>query len=254
MNTYLVSMVTVLVLFSGLSKAETIRLGISNDPPITEQIIDEQANKVVISGIAVELVNAVFDRMAQPIKLEIYPWARALDSAKKGMIDGIFTIYRNKEREAYFDYSREVLIQQEISFFVLNDSAIQWQGDLTSLSQYQIGGILKFSYGDAFDAAVSNRTLPYYTTRYDNQQLMKKLLRSNLDVIIVNSKLASYHGFKQLKALDKIRALHPAVDSIPSYIAFSKKSKLTAIRDQFDQVIAKMKKEGSYQKIIDNYF
>ncbi len=44
-----------------------------------------------IKGSAVEVVKEAFKRMGQPIKINAYPWARAIKMVEGGEADAIFT-------------------------------------------------------------------------------------------------------------------------------------------------------------------
>lgn len=69
-----------------------------------------------LKGFVVAIVVEVFKRMDQPITIKKYPFARALDMVKTGRADALFTAFKNSEREKFFDYSTEILVDQNTSF------------------------------------------------------------------------------------------------------------------------------------------
>ena len=205
-----------------------------------------------ITGIAVDIVEEVFKRMEQPITIKIYPWARAIRYIEKGTADAIFTAYKTSERETFADYSTEILMPQVVSLFVKKDSPIVFDGKLSKLSQYSFGLVRKISYGKALDSAVKDGVLKKIEITSNGKQNAQKLLGGRFDILVSN-KYGALYIFKQLNKLNMIQELSPELQSIPSYIAFSKKQNLSAIRDKFDIILKQMKNDGSYKKIIDSY-
>jgi len=225
----------------------------------------EENNK--IKGIVIDVVKEVFRRMDQPISIRFVTWTNALRNIKSGNFDALTLIYKNKEREKYGDYSTAVLIPQEMTFFVRNDSKITFDGDLEKLKNYKIGVIRGFSYGPIFDAAVANGVLKVDKTR-SLKQNVSKLLVGRYDILIdgkyvvldeltaINKKEANSIVKKMSNTKYKyaLKKLTPSIETMLAYMMFSKKNKLTKIRDEFDLTLMKMKKEGSYQKILESYF
>ncbi len=52
----------------------------------------------------------------------------------------------------------------------------------------------------------------------------------------------------------EVKELTPPVQSVPSYLIFSKKKNLGTVRDEFDATLRELKREGVAQKIVDSYF
>jgi len=80
-----------------------------------------------------------------------------------------------------------------------------------------------------------------------------KLIISRVDIVPSN-KYVALDILTKLKKTDEVKELAPEVQSIPSYIAFSKKKNLAKTRDSFDETLKKMKSDGTYDKIISDYF
>lgn len=231
---------------NNVSFSKTLELVTLQYPPYEYQ--ENGKNK----GIVVEIINEVFKRMDQPINITLYPWARALNMVKTGKADAIFTAFKNNEREVFADYSKEVLMPQTISLFSLKNKNIMFNGNLESIKDLSIGVVHKVSYGKLFDEARKSKIISRPVTSYTGEKNLKRLLNNDLDLLISNT----YGGVDilcKLGKLDEVNILTPPIESIPSYIAFSKLKKLTDIRDKFDIILAKMKKDGSYDKILKTY-
>ncbi|MBN1969821.1 MAG: transporter substrate-binding domain-containing protein [Candidatus Delongbacteria bacterium] len=207
----------------------------------------------VVKGVVIDLLKETFKRMDQPYKITVLPWARAIKYIEYGEVDGIFTIYKTREREAFADYSTEVLMPQVISLFVRSDSNIEFYGDLSKLSRYKIGVVRSVSYGIYFDKAIKDGTFRSIKEVAVGEENFKGLDTGLIDIVVSN-KFGGVDIINELKLNNNIKMLSFDLDSVSSYIAFSKEKNLTKTRDKFDLVLKKMKADGSYSRIIENYF
>ncbi len=52
------------------------------------------------TGLQVDLIREIFGRIGRPVTIDFLPWARCIEEAKNGEVDGIFTIFKTPERES----------------------------------------------------------------------------------------------------------------------------------------------------------
>ncbi|WP_077600075.1 substrate-binding periplasmic protein [Salinivibrio kushneri] len=90
----------------------TVRLVTLEYPPYI------QTSDGSLDGVAVRVVRQTFSKLGYEVEIEVLPWARALYQVRTGLADGIFTIFKTPEREAFLDYSQQVLFQQGIRLFI----------------------------------------------------------------------------------------------------------------------------------------
>ncbi|WP_020407187.1 substrate-binding periplasmic protein [Hahella ganghwensis] len=205
-----------------------------------------------IKGMVVDIVNEAFKRLKMDTQIRLNAWPRSLAMVKEGQADAIFTAYKNPEREQFLDYSKTVLMPQEVVLFVAKDSPIQFNGDLTSLAEYRIGIVRDISYGSAFDEARKNGTFKKLSEATNLEQSVKKFQSGRIDILISN-KYTALAMFKQLGLGGQFKVLDQEVQSVPSYIAFSKANNLADLRDRFDGVLQEMMSDGTYDSIIKTY-
>lgn len=238
-----------IILFVSMTSgyARTLELLTLQYPPY------EYSENGEIKGIAVEIVREAFQRMEQPIQIKLYPWVRAIRMIEKGEADAIFTAYKNPTREEFSDYSKGVLMPQTVSLFVRKDSPIEFGGDLGELAEYHFGVVKGVSYGSIFDQTVKRGAIPKLDVAITGEINMLKLMKGRFDILVSN-KYGALHILKQTGRLDHVRELSPEVQSVPSYITFSKKRNLSSVRDEFDIVLEEMKQDGSYDQIISDFF
>ena len=200
-------------------------------------------------GSAVEIVTHIMNRLGHTIDIRVYPWTRALKMVELGEVDGIFTAYKNPEREAFLDYSHQVLIPQIVCFYVKKGSPITFAGDLHTLKDKKIGVTSTISYGQTFDQLRPQLQVARANRLEKNFQ---KLLLEHIDLVISNVYVADT-TLRELQLTDAIVRLPHEVERVPSYIAFSKKRGLTTLRDHFDQELLNMKTRCEYTTVMRKY-
>jgi len=235
---------------AGVSFAADLKVASLDYPPFQYQ---EQGK---VKGIAADIVKELFKRLDQPIKINFYPFPRAIKNIQAGKSDVIFTFYHKKEREKFADYSKEALVDQTISLFVHQDSPIVYDGDLSKLNKYKFG-LVRFSYGRIFDEAVEKKVITRISYVSKMSLNMKKFLSRRFDILPSDRWVAYYYYYskanlEESKAIT-IKELKPPIQSFPAYMGFSKAKNLSGLRDKVDKVLKEMKKDGTYQAIIDGY-
>ena len=200
-------------------------------------------------GVAVELVQRVMAHLGYAVKIEVFPWTRALNMVKAGKADAIFTAYQNEERARYLKYCREVLLPQAVYFYKKQGSAVDFNGDLAQLRGKRIGVVSTISYGKTFDQYKPDLTLDKANRLEHNFQ---KLLLDRIDLVPCNIYVARY-TLARMHLSQAIVRLDKPLENIPSYIAFSSRRNLTALRDRFDAQLVKMKTGAEYGRILSRY-
>jgi polar amino acid transport system substrate-binding protein len=200
-------------------------------------------------GIAVDIVTKIMNKLGHTVDVKLYPWARGLDMVKEGDADAIFTAYKNPERELFLDYSQQVLIPQIVCFYVKKGNPITFDGDLNTVKDKRIGIVSTISYGQKFDQFKPQLQLDRVE---ELEQNFKKLEAGRIDLVISNAYVAE-STLGKLQSTDSFTRLPQEVERVPSYIGFSKKRGLAALRDQFDQELIKLKESGEYTEIMKKY-
>jgi polar amino acid transport system substrate-binding protein len=201
-------------------------------------------------GIAVDIVTQVMTSLGHTVDVKVFPWARGLEMTNAGEVDAIFTAYKTPEREAFLDYSKQVLIPQSVYFYAAKGSPVAFDGDLSKLTSKKIGVTSTISYGKKFDDYKDKLTTERVA---DLEQNFQKLAAGRIDLVVSNVYTAET-TLQKMQLGDKIVRLPvPVQESIPSYIAFSKKRNLSALRDEFDKTLAAMIKSGQYAAVMKKW-
>ncbi|APW41886.1 substrate-binding periplasmic protein [Rhodoferax saidenbachensis] len=204
------------------------------------------------TGLLVDVITEVFKRIGYPVDIAIMPWARCLAEAKAGRIDGIFSVYQTRERQEFLTYADEVLITQVQALFVRKDSAITFDGDLSKLSELRLGIINQTSYGPRLDAALERGVFKRVDVANSVSASLNKLLHDRID-LIPSYRHVALDSARTMGAAGSVKELTPAIEAIPSYLAFSNKKDYAKVIGAYNQALRAMKKDGTYDAIFNKY-
>lgn len=242
-KTFVLSILIVLSIYT-VSWADHYFFVTFHYPPLEYE--DENGNA---RGAFVEIVSKIMENLGHDIRIEVLPWTRALKMVRKGEADAIFTAYKNKERETFLDYTEQALFPQPVYFYKKKGASVTFTGDLSLLMDKKIGVLSTISYGHKFDEFKSNFILERGNKLEHN---FKKLIAGRIDLVPSDQTVAE-RVIAKMEAFDKIVRIPVQLDSVPSYIAFTKKKKLSLLKKQFDQEIIKMKNSGEFSRILKTF-
>lgn len=205
-----------------------------------------------LTGLHIDMVNAVVNKLNMKVKFQSVPWKRALRMIKKGQADAITYIGISQEREQFALFLEDnVLTVADNAFFFLNekDKTYHYKGNLKQLKSYRIGTIMGFYYGDQFGAA---KYLTVDNKAKSNEALLKRLVNNHFDI-----GLADIHRTKYLakqEGLDDMLSYFSALfPSIPQYIAFSRARNNEPLAQKFAAAMRAFKKSDEYKHLLKAY-
>ncbi len=202
-----------------------------------------------VEGIAVEIVTHIMNRLGHTVHIKAYPWTRAMEMVLRGDADAIFTAYKTPERVIALNFCTETLLPQVIYLYKKSGVDIDFDGDLETLKGKRIGVVSTISYGVRFD---QYKNMLHIEKANQLEQNFQKLLLGRLDLVVSNIYTGEY-TIRKLGFGDKIEKLPKEIESVASYIAFSRKRNLTRLRDQFDEQMAEFRKTEEYARILSRY-
>jgi len=219
----------------------------SNYPPYS--FVEEGVPK----GMAIDVLKAAFARMKVELRIEFLPFPRALRMFQHGEVDGLFPCSFKEERVAYTMYPKEYLITDSMALFTRADTKIHFTGDINQLGDYYFGKQRDAFNGQAFTDAVKSGVISKITEAEDQRNVVLMLVAGRFDIAAAPRQVLLYYA-KETGNLDNIKELLPALEKpVPAYLGIFKQSQHSALSTRFDQTVAQMRRDGSYQKIIDSY-
>lgn len=208
-------------------------------PPYYYQTDDNK-----LSGICVDIIDRVAEKLEIKIVYKQYPWKRMLLSAEKGEIDAVFPLFKTVDREKKLDFGDLVLAFEEVIFFVNKNSPLNSSEKIDEVFNFPIGVVDGYSYGEYFD---SKKDIKKVVTQSD-YHLMTMFKHRRFEVGIGNRYVVMYNSLQQGIEKD-VSFLEPPLTREPLYLAFSKKSKNTHLLDRFDEELRKLRESGEYVQI-----
>jgi polar amino acid transport system substrate-binding protein len=231
------------IVFTTSSQAEVVDLLMYKDyPPFS------YGSTKSPKGLYYVLPKAIFEHANHQIKVKVLPWKRTLTKGKDG--EGIISgLYKTPDRAKIMKYS-EAFFSEDMVLYKRTDDTFKFS-KMEDLRDKKIGTIRGFTYGalvnDARDAGIFK--VDEATNDEDN---FKKLISSRIDLYIANS-LTALVSIHQLKIQDKIKRLGKPLTSDPIFISMKKGHPQNSVIDDFNKSLKKMKADGSYDKIINDF-
>ena len=206
-------------------------------------------------GFAVDLLKQIYEPLGYKINYITMPWARAVERAEAGEIDGVVGALKEDAQNLIFP--AEPLLSITDDFYVLSDSQQPYTG-LESLKGVAIGIISDYSYSTPVtallveNARVSGAVQAVSGEDALNQNIRK--LRAGRISVICESSIIMDHTLNQLDLTKEIKWLGGDIPSGDIYVAFSPaRAGVAALSQAYDQGVTRLRQNGEIIRIYDSY-
>lgn len=201
------------------------KLTVVSSPNEPYYIVDEKGH---VSGLDVSLLKDAFKGSKIELVFKVATWEDSIEMLRNGSADIIPNIAHTREREMFVDFSKCYRDECTYAFYSL-DQLIHNYDDL---SQYTVGIMEGYEYYPKFDKDTSL----HKEESINEAILFKKLLKGQVDVIILDENIGDYylkHHMKQ--AIVKNKYKHVESDQEISNMGFSRVNHLQSYVQLFDQ-------------------
>lgn len=201
-----------------------------------------------MSGLDIELTEAIAKEAGCKIVFVDLPWARQLSENESGAIDVTMGASKTPEREAFATFTDGYRNEINSLFIKKGEGAdIKSVADLAT-TKLKIGISRGTSYGPAIDAIKTK-----FDASADNDELnVKKAIAGRVDGFLVDQ-FTGFSLIKSMNASDKL-VLHPVtISSGEVFLMVSKKTKVPDLTKKLNVALAKIKANGVQSKIIEKY-
>lgn len=205
-------------------------------------------------GILAQIVSAAFATEKITVTYQYYPWSRSLMLAQTGAVAGTLPWQHTLERGNYFLYSTTLTYERPviISFQPAINQELKSLDDLKGMT---VGTIRGYSYGTDFERAAKAGLFKTSQTNSEEQNL-RKLLEGRIDAVIADEEVIA-NIINRLLSPDEISSLKIHNNLMPpaalSLLISLKIDNAENILMRFNRGLAAIKKNGSYQKLINDY-
>lgn len=224
------------------SASPTIIAVDSGNPPFMYETNGKAA------GLYPLLLKAVFKRLNINMEVMAYPWKRALSMGEAGE-SGVGGIYKTEARLKVYDYSDKIYTEN-LMLYVKKGSNFNY-ATLDDLKGKEVGVILGWSYGDAFDKARADGLFQVEEVTTDLANL-EKLSQGKLDCVVAID-IAADSIIKKMKYQDQIEKLSTPIAVNDTFLVFAKSLQQKDLLDKFNQTLSAMKQDGSYDALITEF-
>ncbi|GFR36373.1 amino acid ABC transporter substrate-binding protein [Thermobrachium celere] len=197
----------------------------------------------------VDLAKEVFRRLGYDVKFQPIDWAMKESELNSNKIDLIWNGYTiTEERKQKVDFTKPYLINRQV-IVVLKNSNINKKIDLEGK---KVAAQLNSSSQEAvekqkdFLSKLKDGKLYLYET---NNDALMELENGRVDAVVVDEILARY--YIKLKGEENFRILEENFGSEEYGVGFRKGDQL---KDKVEKALDEMKKDGTFEKIYNNWF
>ncbi|MBF0387250.1 MAG: amino acid ABC transporter substrate-binding protein [Candidatus Omnitrophica bacterium] len=231
-----------LFLFGSLSYGETVKIIAEDDWYPYSAKIDNGAK-----GIGVDIVKAAFQAEGVTAEFEPMNYDRGMAAVKEGTAIGCFDAPRTREIEEAYLWHDEPMFLAPSLFYAPAD----YTGSVKSvddLAGKKLGLTQGYGYGNAVDL---NSQIEKEYSKSD-EVILRKLAAKRVDFVIVFEKVADYLIAK-MGLQGQVKAVGTS-EAAQIYVAFSKGNPDgQKCRDIFSNGFRKIKADGTYQQIMDQW-
>lgn len=196
----------------GSAYAKEYTLVFNDYPPF------EYSSPAGAKGLSVDRIKKIFGNLGHSVKFMPVPWTRALKMSKAHKVDGIFSLFKTKEREVFFTYPKYPLFRSK-DILVSNAKSKVSIKSFNDLKKYKIGVVKDNSHGAKFDSMKLDKDFSVST----EIALLRKVEAGRLDVAVITEQVF-YHYLNTLKMKRSDFKIQPlVVNSEDLYLALSNK-------------------------------
>lgn len=206
-------------------------------------------------GYTYDILRAIYGEQYD-VKLDVFPWARAMLNASLNKNQAIVGIHKTPENEKAYIFPKRTIGMTGNAFFVLKNSDWEYQG-LPSLETIKLGIVKDVEYGSEFE--------PYFkknTKNYDRLHIAKgtDALDLNLRLLTLGKLNAVFDDTQTILSTANTMKIGSQIKAVgfdntnPIYVAFSKQfPQAQALADRYDTQIVKMRQSGELDRILFRY-
>jgi polar amino acid transport system substrate-binding protein len=245
-------MVTVSLLFfftSSYSHSSQREFQIVGTPEVPYRFIEQGTHH--IQGIDIDIIKLVMEELKIPYHIKlIRSGSRIIKSSIKGRVDMVLSFSRKSDR-TYLNYPEQSYKDLSWHFFIdkknINDISYNTLNDLMGL---RIGATQDWSYTSEFWGAGLDLKIVS-----DNKLQLLKLNLGRIDAVPLNT-ISALYQIKKNGLTEKITYLPKHLKSKPYFNAFVAASNYPNKEElllKYDEIILRMKTDGTIQKIFNKY-
>lgn len=211
-------------------------------------------NQLPANGLAVNLVTQVFAHAGYQVEMQFMPWQRVSEGMSSGSIDMSVGSWYNetRARETQFTdpyINNELVIikrkQDKLTYSTADEfkSYVEKRG-------YRLGVFKDYGYGDEFSEIAPLVSLNFY--KYC-KQMLRDVANKSTDIALLDNWTVSNSLINSKNIADHLEIM-PTLIQRGLHVTISKqRDDHKLIAEAFNKSLSQMKKDGSYQAILNKH-
>ncbi len=223
-------------------QAEKVSLVVNIWPPYVDSALDDD-------GLAMKIVKTALKRAGYTPEVRVEKWEKALKGSKKGVYDLAGAIWKTEARQKKLLFSNSYLTNNIV--LVTQASSTMEFSSQNDLQGLLVGVLADYEYDEKF---MKNPKILKFKANRLTQNLIS-VQQGKLDVAVADKRLALYE-LKHFMGnnINDFRFLPKPLSSRKLYVAAPIENALSKkLIAAFNKGLAAIKKDGTYQKILDSY-
>jgi polar amino acid transport system substrate-binding protein len=216
-----------------------------------------------VNGLDTRLANLAFSNIGYDVLYEgETSWNKLLDDLKKGKKDIIISALKRPERETFGYYSDVFRMSVNVLFVPRGATEKYKLNNVTEMlamfqeKSFKLGIVDGYSYGQKeLDAYIKDSDNEDRIIKAESDsELFDLLARKQIDGFLIDQIVGADISYK--RQLQDVAEEYPLrISELPYYVLFSKKSKQVTpeLVKQFNGSITKLKENGQYNKLVQQY-
>ncbi len=223
-------------------QAEKVSIVVNTWPPYVDAALPDD-------GLAMKIVKTALKRAGYVPEVRVEKWEKALQGSKLGVYELVGAVWKTSERKQKLLYSKSYLTNNIV--LVAHANTQVKYDSLRDLEGLIIGVLKDYEYEEKF--MKNPRILKFQANRLT--QNLIAVQQGKLDLAVADKRLALYE-LKHFMGNSRsdFRFLPKALSSRKLYVAAPLENPGSKeLINKFNQGLAAIKKDGTYQKIINTY-
>ena len=218
-------------------------------PPLIYRGVDGKP-----AGIFYQIMTEAFHRMGIPLKVDLYPWARAQKIVADGKADGMVTVLTNQRRQLFIGSDPVLLVSQHI-FVNRNNPRVKEIMSIRSLKSIKAYRVVETIGSGWTKEKLKGAEITWVPTM---DSAFKMLIKDRADIFVTNGFVGAAFLQKKIKEGGvfsegyKTIIVNPyPLTTIAFRLLIRKNSPFVKILDDFNDTIHQMQMDGTIRHIIE---
>jgi len=213
------------------------------------------SSKNSLSGIDIDIVLALLNKLKQPAEIKAYPWKRLIAEIENGTCDMAFSLFDTDKRRAFADYLFTVPMHYStFSVFVKRNSKLHFNR-ISDFFKLKIAHNRGFALSIGFEQAIADGKIQRML--FDDAENAVKMLSNGRIHAIVDNEARFRYYLKKQNMLGQIKSLTiPFMPHRPAFLVVSRQSDMAGIdkiKASFERELKKLHLNGTILEITSKY-